>query len=161
LALHFPWKKNNVLRFLFLDANNNANVFCVSVAVWRFSMGPAHRSVLVGCCGSDPAIANGSDGLSCPSTADSDSSAAATTTTTASKSTAKHVSTCWPGMMVRAPFVVQQQQQQQRQVAVVKQEVLVLNEQVTSCAVGVKMEQEESEHSPSTKRHQLQQSQQL
>ena len=65
------------------------------------------------------------------------------------------------GMMVRAPFVVQQQQQQQRQVAVVKQEVLVLNEQVTSCAVGVKMEQEESEHSPSTKRHQLQQSQQL
>ena len=61
----------------------------------------------------------------------------------------------------RAPFVVQQQQQQQRQVAVVKQEVLVLNEQVTSCAVGVKMEQEKSEHSPSTKRHQLQQSQQL
>ena len=61
----------------------------------------------------------------------------------------------------RAPFVVQQQQQQQRQVAVVKQEVFVLNEQVTSCAVGVKMEQEKSEHSPSTKRHQLQQSQQL
>ncbi|XP_046637782.1 histone-lysine N-methyltransferase 2C-like isoform X5 [Daphnia pulicaria] len=52
------------------------------------------------------------------------------------------------GMMVRAPFVGQQQQLQQRQMVVVKQEVVVLNEQATcSSAVGVKMELEESEHS--------------